>query len=339
MSDATTNRRDVVRHPADWSTSDTLLERMLAAEDRAVLLNRRLLWLSFVLLGLIAVALALGVLALNRDIETVARATPKDASVGQAAIRAGAVTEDKLADAAVTGRALAIGAVTEDRIADGAVTTRTLARAAVTAEQLTDDAVTARALADGSVGATAVAAGAVTASGLADSAVTARTLAPGAVTTTALAARSVTNGVLADRSVGPAKLRRRAITAALVAPNALTGATIDESTLGQVPRAAVAGDAEALDGRSAASFLTRIRVVQEAGRIGDADAKSVDAACPAGARAIGGGGWVEGTTEGVGLVESRPAGSDAWHVAARAFGIPSGPWRLVATAVCASGGA
>lgn len=48
------------------------------------------------------VALVLSVVALNRGVDTVASAAPRDGSVGTAALQEGAVTAGKLAQGAVT---------------------------------------------------------------------------------------------------------------------------------------------------------------------------------------------------------------------------------------------
>lgn len=78
-------------------------------------------------LALTVVALVLSVVALNRDIDTVASAAPREGSVGTAALQDGAVTAGKLATGAVTPAALAGGAVTKPAIADGAVASRAVA--------------------------------------------------------------------------------------------------------------------------------------------------------------------------------------------------------------------
>src|SRR5262245_56791643 len=63
------------------------------------------------LLVLTIAALAISVVMLDRDIDAVARAAPKDDSVGTSALRAGAVTSPKLAADAVARGTIADAAV------------------------------------------------------------------------------------------------------------------------------------------------------------------------------------------------------------------------------------
>jgi hypothetical protein len=84
------------------------------------------------LLVLTIAALAISVVALNRDIDAVARAAPRDDSVGTSALRGGAVTSPKLA----------AGAVATGRIADGAVTGAKVARDSLTGSQIDESTLT-----------------------------------------------------------------------------------------------------------------------------------------------------------------------------------------------------
>ena len=80
----------------------------------------------------IAVAgLVISLVALNRDVDTLARRAP-DGSVSAAAIQPGAVTAAKLAHGAVSGGAIRTGAVGTDQLAPGAVTDARVARDALT---------------------------------------------------------------------------------------------------------------------------------------------------------------------------------------------------------------
>ena len=102
-------------------------EERMEQDERWIRRNWRLALILGGVLALTVVALVLSVVALNRDIDSLAAAAPKDASVGTAALQDGAVTAGKLAQGAVTPAALAGGAVTKPAIADGAVTSRAVA--------------------------------------------------------------------------------------------------------------------------------------------------------------------------------------------------------------------
>lgn len=123
-------------HPPDWSSSDSVLEaeiraeerriaadeRRIAADEREIRVNRLLGLGALVLIALTVTALVVSIIALNRDIESVAKATPKDNSVSTGTIKNGAVTGSKLADGAVTGSKLAKGVVTAAAVADDSLT-------------------------------------------------------------------------------------------------------------------------------------------------------------------------------------------------------------------------
>ncbi len=96
--------------------------------------------------------LVIGLLALNRDVEAVARATPKDGSVGPAAIQ----------DDGVTGSKLAPGAVGSGQIADGAAVAAKVGPAAVGPDAIAPGAVATKHLVPGAVSSPQLAAGAVT---------------------------------------------------------------------------------------------------------------------------------------------------------------------------------
>jgi hypothetical protein len=99
-------RRDEARLLAD--------EARIAEDEHDLRTNRLVARIAVVLAGtlLIAVAgLTISLFALNRDIETVAKAAPKDDSVGTTALKDSAVTAAKLAPGAVGTAALADGGV------------------------------------------------------------------------------------------------------------------------------------------------------------------------------------------------------------------------------------
>ncbi|HMN98801.1 MAG TPA: hypothetical protein PKD59_05260 [Miltoncostaeaceae bacterium] len=102
-------------------------EERIEQDERWIQRNWRLALALGGVLALTVLALVLSVIALNRDIDTVASAAPRDGSVGTAALQDAAVTAGKLAEGAVTPAALAGGAVTRPAIADGAVTSKAVA--------------------------------------------------------------------------------------------------------------------------------------------------------------------------------------------------------------------
>lgn len=125
------------------SAGDTELERRLHADEQRIIGDeirlardeerieqeerwiRRNWRLGLVLSGLLAltiVALAISIVALNRDIDAVATAVPRDGSVGTAALRDGAVTRAKIAPASIGGAVVADGALTARMVAANTLT-------------------------------------------------------------------------------------------------------------------------------------------------------------------------------------------------------------------------
>jgi hypothetical protein len=143
--------------PTDWSQADAVLQGMIEREERQIRRNNVLIATIGVLVALVIAALVLSVLALNRDIESVAEAEPKDDSVGTAALQSGAVTSDKLAAEAVGPDQLADGAVTAEKLAESAVTETALAQGAVVTPSIANGAVGPNKLAAGAVDGTKVA--------------------------------------------------------------------------------------------------------------------------------------------------------------------------------------
>ena len=152
----------------------------------------------------------------------------------------------------------------------------------------------------------------------------------GAVTADKLAGGAVTADALADG----------AVTGAKVAQDSLTGASIDESTLEQVPSAKSAKNAAKLGGQAASRYLSALTLVQaQTGSSTDEVKGPVTASCPAGTIVIAGGASLDGTTSGIALVESAPAeGQAGWTARAQAFEPTTTDWRIVVTAICATGG-
>lgn len=97
---------------------------------------RRSWRLELVLAGLLALtiaALVLSIVALNRDIDEVAAAAPRDDSVGASVIRDGAVVASKLAPGAVSARAVGADALTGAQIDETTLTAVRRAAAATRA--------------------------------------------------------------------------------------------------------------------------------------------------------------------------------------------------------------
>ena len=292
-------------HPPGWTEADTELEELIEAEEEGIKRNRTLILALFGIVALLLAALVMSLIAMNRDIEAVAKAVPKDDSVSTSSIQVGAVTADKIAAGAVTGEGIAPGAVGTESLADGAVTTAKLAAGAVTAAKLAEASVGGAALVAGGVG----------------------------------------NAALAAESVGRGKIRPGAVDGSRVAADSLTGKNIKESTLGKVPlateadSATKAGNATKLGGLPASAFLSSVELVsnrteQNAQRIKG----PLRVACPSGTVVVGGGASIDGATGGVALSTNAPDGATGWVAAAEAIKDPGGPWRLVVTAICATAG-
>jgi hypothetical protein len=145
LSDSTKGSSDHHPRPPDWSASDSVLESEIEQEERRIRdveselgderrrirVNRILAIGAACLASLAIAALVLSIVALNRDIEAIARADPKDGSVTEASIAGGAVTADKLADGAVTPRSLAAGAVGAPAVAGDSLTGAQIAEASL----------------------------------------------------------------------------------------------------------------------------------------------------------------------------------------------------------------
>lgn len=97
-------------------------EERIEQDERWIQRNWRLALALGGVLALTVLALVLSVIALNRDIDTVASAAPRDGSVGTAALQDAAVTAGKLAEGAVTKPAIADGAVTSKAVAANGLT-------------------------------------------------------------------------------------------------------------------------------------------------------------------------------------------------------------------------
>lgn len=96
---------------------------------------------------------------------------------------------------------------------------------------------------------------AVTAGKIKNGAVTESKIGDGAVTTNKLADNTVTTPKIADNAVTTPKIADDAVSTTKIANDAVTGEKVKESTLGEVPSAATAGNALKLGGKSLNSVV------------------------------------------------------------------------------------
>lgn len=285
-------------------------ESRLAEGEQRTRTNRLVIYGLGAALALTAVALVMSWYALNRDIKAVAKAAPKDDSVGAAALRDGAVGSDAIRDEAVVEAKIAPGAVTASRLAPGALGAASLGPKSVTSRAIADRAVAASALADRSVVARAVADGAVTGRAMADNSVSSR----------AVGANVLRGEDINESTLGPVARATRADTAA----------TAD--------RAATADNTRSLGGVAAGRYVKGVTQVTAASQSSTLGRKGpVTASCPSGTSVIGGGARVEGARD-VALSANGPDGTSGWTAQAAVFGKTPAAWRVVVTAICAKGG-
>lgn len=110
-------------------------EARIAADERLLRGNRLVARIAIVLAGTLIIAVAgltISLFALNRNIDTVAKAAPKDNSVGPAALKTAAVTASKIAPGSVGTGAIAAGGIRRADIAAGAVGGAQIALGSVT---------------------------------------------------------------------------------------------------------------------------------------------------------------------------------------------------------------
>ncbi len=166
----------------------------------------------------------------------------------------------------------------------------------------------------------------------------------GSVGTAALRDGAVTRAKIAPAAIGGAVVADGAVTGRMVAANTLTGAQIQESSLAIVPRATRADaagradDASRLAGVAAGEYLRGLTVARAQSQTSTLDAKGpITASCPNGTTVIAGGVAIDGAAR-VALTTSAPDGTSGWVAEAAALGTGSAPWKIVVTAICASGG-
>jgi hypothetical protein len=100
-------------------------EQRIAADEALLRSNRRIAWIAIglgIALVLAVTGLVIAVIAVNRSVDVVARAAPKNNSVGTAALQDGAVTAAKVATAAIGTRQLADNSVTGSDVVHNSLT-------------------------------------------------------------------------------------------------------------------------------------------------------------------------------------------------------------------------
>jgi len=252
--------------------------------------------------ALAMVAIVVGVIALTRDDKTAT--VPSDFLVNASNLENESITEEKLAAAAVSS----------DKLADGAVTL----------EKLAEDA-RAEPAAEGGV--------------LAEASVETDALVDGAVRRAKIRDGAINDAKLADGAVTEPKLADGAVTSTKVADDSITGDDIDESTLGVVPlaeSATVAETAMAIEGFDPASLgLSFVSGTARSANDASPSKGPVEAACPAGAQAIGGGAAiVSDTAVPVALTASTLRAESSWIARAQAYAETDTAWELEVTVVC-----
>jgi hypothetical protein len=161
------------------------------------------------------------------------------------------------------------------------------------------------------IGANQLKANSVKTGKIAKEAVTAGKLKKGAVTETKLADGAVTTNKIADNSVTTGKIVNDAVTAEKIASNAITEAKI-------------------ANGAVSASKLGVITVQTETAPVPKESSNSANVDCPAGQRAISGGGAWNDFLKGLSFLSTRPIKSSA-DTAQMADGEVAGGWRSSGT--------
>lgn len=153
------------------------------------------------------------------------------------------------------------------------------------------------------------------------------------------------NQVLARNSVGPAQLRNGAVTNKKLAANAVTSAKVRNRSLlgidfaaGQLP-AGPQGPAGP-SGPAGPPGLSGYQTVFATGANNSASYKSLDATCPSGKRALGGGVAITpaAATTAVAVTRTYLSGTSTWETAARETATFAGNWMLNAVVICATVG-
>lgn len=157
------------------------------------------------------------------------------------------------------------------------------------------------------IGANEIKANAITTGKIKKEAVAAGKIKTGAVTTDKLASSAVTSDKIADNAVTTNKIANNAVTTAKIADNAVTGVKI-------------------ANGSISASKLGPITVQTETASVANNADGSANVDCPAGQRAISGGGAWDVFATGLSFLSSRPIRSSA-DPGQMADGEVAGGWR------------
>jgi hypothetical protein len=158
----------------------------------------------------------------------------------------------------------------------------------------------------------------------------------GAITADKLAPGAIGEAAIAAGSVGAEQLARNAVSGEIVARDSLTGADIRERSLATVP---AARDAARLGDVRAGLYLSQpLEITVRSPTDGTRVKGPVSASCPQGSRLLSGGAAIEGATAGAAIVASAPTADRAWTATARVARGSDARWRLVVTAICATGG-
>ncbi len=151
------------------------------------------------------------------------------------------------------------------------------------------------------------------------------------------------NQVLPRNSVGPAQLRTGAVTNKKLAPNAVgTTKVRDQSLLAvdfaanQLPAGAQGPAGPA--GPAGPPGLSGYQAVFTTGASDSTSYKTLDAVCPDGKRALGGGVAITPASAAtvVAVTRSYLSGTARWETAARETATFSGDWMLNAVVICAT---
>ena len=161
---------------------------------------------------------------------------------------------------------------------------------------------------------------------------------------------------LPSNSVGPLQIKRNAVGPAKVAPNAIrTGHVLDGSLLtadfkpGQIPQGQKGDKGEKGDkgdkgakgdkGDAGPPGLSERAVVSAMSGINSESSRLVQATCPAGKVAVGGGGVavpvITGSNAPIAVTRTSPFGPTGWIVTAQEMSAFGGNWWIQAHVVCA----
>lgn len=154
--------------------------------------------------------------------------------------------------------------------------------------------------------------------------------------------RAAVNQVLPRNSVGPAQLRNGAVTSKKLAPNVVTTAKVRNRSLlridfatGQLPTGPPGPT-----GPAGPPGLSAYQTVFATGANNSVSYKSLNATCPSGKRALGGGVAITpaAATAAVAVTRTYLSGTSTWETAARETSAFAGNWMLNAVVICATVG-